>query len=132
MEESNKFQPSDAELEVLQVLWAHQPCSVRFIHEQILESRAIGYTTILKQLQRMTDKEMVKRYKEGKTHYYTAVPQEIEIQQTLFQRLKNTAYKGSTMKLVMHALGQNQTTEQELEELQEWLKAKKHNNDELH
>lgn len=126
MKDSKSFQPTDAELEVLQVLWAHQPCSVRFIHEQMAESgREVGYTTILKQMQRMTEKEMVERHKEGKTHYYKAIPKETEIQQTLFQRLKNTAFKGSAMKMILHALGENKTSPEELETLQQFLAEKR-------
>jgi len=127
MEDSNIYQPSDVELEILQVLWEHQPASVRTVHEVISQRREVSYTTILTYLQRMADKKknMVERYKEGKTHYYQAVPKEKEVQQTLFKKLVKTAYKGSSMKMVMHALGQDKVSSEELEQLQAWLEAKK-------
>lgn len=124
MEDSKKFQPTDAELEILQVLWQHQPCSVRFIHEQLIESgKDVAYTTILKTMQRMSEnkKGLVNRHKEGKTHYYKAIPEEAAIQQSLFQRLKNTAFKGSAMKMIMHALGQEKASPEELAEIQDFL-----------
>lgn len=132
MEDPGIYQPSDVELEILQVLWEHQPATVRTVHEKISEKREVSYTTILTFLQRMTKKKMVKRTKEGKTHFYRAVPKETEVQKTLFQRLLNTAYRGSAMKMVMHALGREQVDDQELEALQQWLEAKKRKDDDKH
>lgn len=127
MSNLNIYQPTDSELEILQVIWEKEPITVRSIHERIAERRDVGYTTVLKQLQRMTEKGMVNREKKGKTHFYSAIPKEAEVQQSLFQRLTNTAYKGSAMKLVMHALGKSKTSDAELEELQKWLDAQKKN-----
>jgi predicted transcriptional regulator len=128
MKEEKSFQPTESELEILQVLWANQPCTVRFIFEELSKEKELGYTTVLVQLQRMTKKEMVSRYKEGKTHYYRAIPQETEVQESLFKKLVNTAYKGSAMQLVMHALGQTKTSEDELEAIQKWLNQQKNKN----
>lgn len=125
MEDKKVFQPTESELEILQVLWANEPCTVRFIFEELSKHKEVGYTTILVQLQRMTKKAMVSRHKEGKTHYYRAIPKEIEIQQNLFKRLVNTAYKGSAMQLALHALGQAETSEEELKALQQWLDQQK-------
>ena len=115
-------QPSPSELEILQALWENEPATVRTIHEIISQKKSVGYTTILKQMQRMTDKKMVERYKKGKTHFYKAVSKETDVQQSLFKRLLNGAFGGSPMKLVMHALGQSETSKEELDALQEWLK----------
>lgn len=120
-----KYQPTESELEILQVLWANEPCTVRFIFEQLSTEKDSGYTTVLVQLQRMTKKGLVSRYKEGKTHYYEAIPKEQEIQENLFKRLVKTAYKGSAMDLALHALGQAATSEEELEAIQKWLDQKK-------
>ena len=128
MEDSSIYQPSEVELEILQILWEHQPTTVRFVHEKICEQRQVSYTTILTFLQRMTEKKMVTREKQGKTHYYQAVPKQDEVQKNLFRKLLHTAYKGSAMKMVMHALGQQKVTPKELEELQQWLEAKKQEN----
>jgi len=58
MEEYNINQPTEAELEILQILWEHQPASVRLVHEKISTRREVGYTTILKQMQRMFDSHL--------------------------------------------------------------------------
>lgn len=120
-------QPTEPELEILQVLWEHQPTTVKFVHEQLVQQREVGYTTILVQMQRMLEKEMIARTKEGKQHLYSATFSESEIQESLYDKLVNTAFKGSPMSLVMHALGHNKTSKQELDELQQWLDLQKKN-----
>lgn len=125
MENKDNYQPSATELEILQILWEHEPTTVRFIYEQISQKREVGYTSILKQMQRMADKEVVQRELKGKTHYYRAIPKQAEVQQNLFQRFVNNVYQGSAMKLVMHALGQGKTSDEEVEALQKWIEAQK-------
>lgn len=121
MSKPMNFTPSDAELEILQVLWQVQPATVKTVHEQLESIKEVGYTTILKQMQRMLDKGLVKRRKSGKTHFYVAIPGKEDIQETLTSKLVNKAFSGSAMKMVMHALGQSKTTPEELEALQQWL-----------
>jgi len=130
MKEDKNYQPTEAELEILQVLWANEPCTVRFIFEQLSKQKEnLGYTTVLVQLQRMTNKKkLVSRFKEGKTHYYTAIPKESEVQENLFKRLVKTAYKGSAMNLALHALGEAATSDEELKAVQAWLDQQKNKN----
>ena len=121
MASKNIHEPSEVELEILQVLWEKEPATVRTVHEVLEKKRGVGYTSVLKQMQRMFEKGMVKRTKEGKTHLYTAVPREQEVQQSMLDRLVDKAFKGSAMKMVLHALGRTDTNEEELEALQKWL-----------
>ena len=126
------FQPTDAELEILQALWELQPCTIKAVHEQINGARdtnnKVGYTTISKQIERMTNKGkggVLQREKVGSKYLYTALPKEEDVQQKLSDRLLKTAYKGSAVKLAMHALGQNKASMEELEALQIWLNQEK-------
>ena len=126
----SQHEPSDAELEILQILWAEQPASVRDVFEQISKQRKLSYTTVLTVLQRMTDKGLVERTKEGKAHLYLAVAKEQEVQLSLSERLLKTAYKGSGMNMALHALGQSKVSQAELAELQQWLNTQKSTEDE--
>lgn len=128
-QQMKKFQPTEPELEILQVLWTKQPCSIGAIHEQVSKQRNVGYTTISKQVERMLDKGMLRREKMGKSYVYAAIPNEEDIQQTLSNRLLDTAYKGSAIKLALHALGNSKTSLEELETLQEWLNQQKKQQD---
>ena len=128
MSQSKKYQPTETELEILQVMWDKGKATVREVHETLSQKRAtpIGYTTTLKQMQRMyEDKKVLGRTGTGRSHQYHAAIQEDDIQQQLFDRLLDTAFKGSAMDMVMHALGHEQVSETELDELQQWLDSKK-------
>lgn len=131
MEDPEIYEPSNSELEILQVLWANEPATVRFVHEQINLQRdtEVGYTTILKQMQRLADKGVVTRRLEGKIHYYSVIPKKADVQSNLFQRFLENVYQGSAMKLVMHALGQGQTSPEELEKLERWVEEQKKKKD---
>ena len=118
-------QPSDSQLEILQVLWEHEPATVRFIHEKLCKTRDLQYTTTLKQIQRMTEKGMVKAEKSGRSYEYTTLIKEKQVKKSLINRLADGAFKGSAMELALHALGQSKPTEDELDQLRAWLEEKK-------
>ena len=62
--------PTEAELEILQVLWDRGPRSVRDVQEVLETKRPTGYTTVLKLLQVMFEKGYVTRDESERTHLY--------------------------------------------------------------
>ena len=120
--QSKGRKPSEAEVEILQILWDRQPCSVRAVHEEISRFKDVGYTTILKQLQRMQDKKLVTRERgAGKSFNYSAAEDAGETQSKLLGRLLRTAFRGDVNELVMHALGDAQTSGEDLEALKQFI-----------
>ena len=109
--------PTDSELEILQVLWANGPSSVRFVHEQISQQRDVGYTTVLKLMQIMAEKGLAGRDTSKRTHIYRARGAEEETQQNLLRRFMDTTFRGSASKLVLQALGNAKTSPEELDEI---------------
>ncbi|MCI4668297.1 MAG: BlaI/MecI/CopY family transcriptional regulator [Bacteroidia bacterium] len=118
-------QPSESQLEILQILWEHEPATVRFIHEQLAKLKDVQYTTTLKQIQRMTEKGMVKAKKQGRSYTYTTIIKEHQVKKSLINRLVDGAFKGSAIELALHALGQSKPTEDELDRLKDWLEEQK-------
>lgn len=118
---SHSQKPTEAELEILKVLWQEGPSTVRFVHEQLARQREVGYTTTLKQMQILYDRGMLSREKQGKTHVYTALVSEKETRQQMLDKLVDTAFQGSAMKLVMQALGNGKTSMKELKEIRKFL-----------
>ena len=116
-----KFKPTDSELEVLALIWQQGPLTVRQVHDQIKESRDIGYTTTLKIMQIMFEKGIADRSKQGKTHIYTAVESQHQTQDGLLNKMVKTAFHGSAKNLIMQALGSSKTSKAELEEIREYL-----------
>lgn len=116
------MKPTDSELSILQVLWKNQPCSVRFVNEQLnaqreAGSKKIGYTTTLKMMQLMTEKGILDRKIEGRKHTYTAIIQQSETQSVLLDDFLQSTFGGSAMKLVMQALGNHETSKEELDKI---------------
>jgi predicted transcriptional regulator len=114
--------PSPAETAILQVLWERQPCSVKVIHQALSETKSVGYTTTLKQIQRMHDKGLVSRVRgEGKSYDYSALVSEADTKSGLFDRFVKTAFEGSVPDLVMHALGTDKASPDDIEKIREFL-----------
>lgn len=115
------MKPTDAELEILHVLWANGPSTVRQVHEKLSQSRDIGYTTALKLMQIMHEKGFLVRDEESRSHTYSAVVSEEETQRSLVDRFVETAFRGSASKLVMQVLGQHKASREELDEIKNLL-----------
>lgn len=114
--------PTEAELEILQVLWQRGPCSVRQVHEALAaDGREAGYTTTLKLMQIMADKGLARRNTDARSHIYEAAIPEQQVQQQLLQRMVDTAFRGSAIQLVMQALGQHRADPAELAQIKDLI-----------
>ena len=109
--------PIESELQILQDLWSEGPSSVREVNSLLNLEREVGYTTTLKHLQLMSEKMLVTRDTSSRTHIYKAKILEADTQRTLVKSLVEKVFGGSAMDLVMQALGNHQTSPQELEEI---------------
>ncbi len=117
----NTYQPSEAELEILNVIWELEPVTVRDIHERITRTREVGYTTVLKQIQRLTEKGVLeKEIREG-SHYYTSTARQSEVKQQLVEKMLHAAFGGSALQMMMHALGNDKVSADELRAIKNWL-----------
>ncbi|HEY4977614.1 MAG TPA: BlaI/MecI/CopY family transcriptional regulator [Candidatus Acidoferrum sp.] len=114
--------PTASELEILQVLWERGPSTVREVYERLNEKRPMGYTGVLKLMQIMTTKRVVRRNEEQRAHVYEAVqPAETTKQQFALDVLERV-FDGSASELMMHALAGHKATKEEMEELRRLLK----------
>jgi len=113
--------PTNAELDILLVLWQHGPCTVREVHEKLTQSEKIGYTTVLKTLQIMTKKKLVRRDESRRAHVYAARRSEEQTQKGLLGDLLRRAYRGSAGKMVMQALSAGAASKRELEDIRALL-----------
>lgn len=112
--------PTDAELQILQELWRLGPATVKQVHQSM--GGHVAYTTILKLLQIMTEKGIVRRNEEARAHVYDAVASQEETQQALVKGLLSRAFGGSASQLVMQALSTNRATPDELNQIKKLIK----------
>ena len=113
--------PTDAELDILNVLWKKGPSTVREVHEEIQLHKSLGYTTILKQMQIMVEKGLLTRDTSKRTHVFQPAVSQDSTQKGLVSRLMDAAFGGSATKLVMQALGNRKTSAEELDQIRALL-----------
>jgi len=113
--------PTDSELEILRVLWAGGPCTVREVCEQLNQKRAMGYTTVLKLMQIMAEKRLVRRNETQRAHVYEAMLPREATQGQLVRDLVERAFSGSAAGLVMQALAAKPASREELAQIRQLL-----------
>ena len=112
---------TEAELEILQILWHHGAATVRDVQQVLDTTRPTGYTTVLKMLQIMTEKDLVTRDESERAHVYTAAVQENDVQEEIVGHLLERVFAGSASKLVLRALSAKAATQTELNEIRAML-----------
>jgi predicted transcriptional regulator len=113
--------PTDAELAILQVLWGRGASTVREVAEDM--GREDAYTTVLKLLQIMTEKGLVRRDDTERTHVYQAAYTEEQTQRQIVSELLDRVFDGSAAKLVLQALAARKASPDELAEIRKLLDA---------
>jgi BlaI family penicillinase repressor len=113
--------PTDAELEILTVLWSRGPSTVRDVHETIAVRKPTQYTTVLKLLQIMAGKGLVRRDEKERAHVYEASRPREWTQRQLAGDLLQRAFNGSAKNLVLGALSARKPSKAEIAELRKFL-----------
>jgi BlaI family penicillinase repressor len=113
--------PTDAELEILNVLWDRGPSTVREVHEDVARRKATQYTTVLKMLQIMAEKRLVRRDERQRAHVYEAGHPREWTQRQLAGDLLQRAFGGSAKSLVLGALSVRKASPEELAEIRKLL-----------
>lgn len=121
MAKRDAVRPTNAELEILRVLWQRGPSTVRDVHAAVERDVPVGYTTILKLLQIMTDKGIVTRDASARTHVYAAAVSEATTQRRMVSDLMRRAFGGSTLALVQQALSSSPASPQEIKQIRRLL-----------
>jgi predicted transcriptional regulator len=122
MAKAKLSRPTNSELDILRVLWARGPSTVRDVHGALNAERPTGYTTVLKLMQIMTEKGLVRRDEKERAHVYRATVAEEHTQRQLVGHLIERAFGGSATKLMMQALATQKASPEEIRQMQEMLK----------
>lgn len=112
------LKPTESELEILAILWDRKTATVREVHEELLKNKDAGYTTTLKLMQIMYEKTLVTRDDSSKTHIYKPAVTKEKTQKQFLNKMINSLFAGSSTELVLQALGNKNTSEEELERIQ--------------
>ncbi len=113
--------PTDAELEILRALWQRGASTVREIHDELSATKTVGYTTVLKQMQVMRRKGLVKRSERFRSHVYEAARTRPATERQIVTTLLATVFDGSARGLLQSALAGRKVDADELREIRQLL-----------
>jgi BlaI family transcriptional regulator, penicillinase repressor len=113
--------PTDAELTILQVLWDKGSSTVREVYKILNSGKEVGYTTVLKLMQIMTDKGLVERDESCRPQLYRPCLPREQTQRQLVKDLADRAFGGSAKRLVMQALEEQKASPSELAQIEKLL-----------
>jgi predicted transcriptional regulator len=113
--------PTEAELQIMHVLWSRGACTVREVHDVLHLGDDSGYTTALKMLQVMHAKGLVQRDDSQRAHVYRAAVSKERTQKRFLVDLVQRVFDGSSSQLVLHALGSQRTSREELRAIRSLL-----------
>lgn len=116
---------TEAELEILQVLWQHDGTTVKQVHEELTQNREARYTTTLKQMQVMYEKGLLSRDDSRRQHIYYPEVDRKKVQRKFMDKMMNTLFSGSASELVLNALGNYKTSAEELDAIKEMIEKAK-------
>jgi len=115
--------PTESELSILNVLWDRGPATVRDVHSVLNRTHETGYTTVLKLMQIMTGKKLVKRDEANRTHVYEANYPKQQTQRWLVDDLMNKAFGGSPTQLANALFEKDKLSKSEFEKLRNQILA---------
>jgi len=113
--------PTEAELEILAVLWSRGASTVRDVHAEVSRRKPTQYTTVLKFMQIMAEKGLVRRDERARAHIYRATRPQAWTQRQIAGDLLQRAFGGSAASMVMGALAAQKASPQELAEIRKLL-----------
>jgi BlaI family transcriptional regulator, penicillinase repressor len=116
-----KVKPTAAELEILNALWRNGPSTVNEVQAVLARGDRVAYTTVLKKLQIMFEKGLVKRDDSTRPHVFRAAVAEAQVKRRVVSDVLDQVFEGSAMNLVMQALSVKRATPEELRKLRELL-----------
>ena len=107
----------ETEMEVLQHVWQLQKATVAQVHDQILKTRKVAYTTIMTVMKKLADKGYLAYEKDGATYVYHAAKSEQEVQQSLLSNLVEKAFKGSSLALIQTLVKKENLSDKERDDI---------------
>jgi predicted transcriptional regulator len=113
--------PTDAEYDILRVLWERGTCTVREIHSVIAQTRPVGYTTVLKQMQVMQGKGILRRSERFRSHLYEPVQSQAQTKRQFATAMLRQVFDGSARELLQSALAGRKVDARELQQIRELL-----------
>jgi predicted transcriptional regulator len=123
------MKPTESELEIMQILWEDGPLTVRQVNDKLNKQRKVGYTTTLKMMQIMTEKDLLTRDTTLRSHVYAPALPPDQVKSNILDHVLKTVFNGSRSSLIVQALGNKRVTAKELEQIKQIIEEIEENSD---
>ena len=117
----SRRRPTDAECNILAVIWDRGTATVREVYEELSQRQEVGYTTVLKFMQIMTEKGLLERDTSVRPQVFKPAREKSEVQRDMVGDLLDRAFGGSTESLVLGALSSRPSTPEEIAKIRQFL-----------
>ena len=121
MARTRQKNPTPAELEVLQILWEHGPCTVREVMNLLSPKRPRAYTSVMSLMSIMAEKGQLNQKPKGRAFIYSVKISRDKTQSSMLKDLLNRAFDGSANSLVAHLLQDAEPNNEELDEIRKTI-----------
>jgi predicted transcriptional regulator len=116
MRDLGSTQPTAAELEILRIVWAIEPCTVGDVHARLVAEKGTNYSTTMKMLSLMLGKGLLVRDERASPHRYRARLTRNKARRSMLGELIDKVYEGSAMGVALQALSHSRATPEEIAE----------------
>jgi predicted transcriptional regulator len=116
MRDLGSTQPTAAELEILRIVWAIEPCTVGDVHARLVAEKGTNYSTTMKMLSLMLGKGLLVRDERASPHRYRARLTRNKARRSMLGDLIEKVYEGSAMGVALQALSHSRATPEEIAE----------------
>jgi BlaI family transcriptional regulator, penicillinase repressor len=116
---------TDAELEIMHLVWEHAPVTVRDVHERLRGRRDVAYTTVMTLMNILEGKGRLKRRKEGRAFVYEALQPKNVVLSSLVSEFLDKVFAGSARPLLVSLVNDRKLGERDLEEIRRLMKETK-------
>ena len=121
MRESSLPKLTDAEFEIMDIVWDERETTVNHVWETINRQRhtPLSRTTIQVQMNRLEDKKWLKHLKQGRTFYYYPTRQRDQTLESIVEEVHGRFFKGSSTDLVQCLFKSQKISKAEIQKLKE-------------
>jgi predicted transcriptional regulator len=110
---------TDAELEIMQVVWEQGKATVRGVYEALNQRRKVAYTTVLTMMKLLEHKGFLSRDESERTHVYHALRRKDRVVTAMVDDFVDRVFQGAARPLLMHLIAESDVTPEEIEQLAE-------------
>jgi predicted transcriptional regulator len=119
---SNGPKLTDAELEIMHVVWDLNGGTVRQVHDRLNLQRPLAYTTVMTMMNILEEKGHLTRTKQGRAYRYEPVRSKSQVISSMVDDFVGKVFEGSAQPLVLSLIRNRKLSKRELDEIARLIK----------